>query len=152
MDPIDFYQALLSRDGFNTTSLARHLRAHHFTEKRLQTQLSRWEGRKSHEPRMATLEPVADFFGVDVKAFYNPAVAAKEARRLGLPGAGTVRESENRNVQNLPAEAARPAWPFPGVDEVLAAKATLEHRQLLAGALLQASTQLGIDIRKRRSA
>lgn len=46
----------------------------------------------------------------------------------------------------------RPPWPFPGVDEARVAKAKIEHRRLLSGALLVAAGEIGIDIRKRQSA
>ncbi|HRO60257.1 MAG TPA: S24 family peptidase [Burkholderiaceae bacterium] len=84
MDPILFYRTLLKRASLTTNGLARRLVDLGMTEKTIQSKLNKWENGISTTPAITTLQPVADYFKVDVGAFYKPAQALREARRIGL--------------------------------------------------------------------
>ena len=81
MDGIQFLQALLDLRGLNPNSMANKAGNH-----ALQSTVARFLGGKQSRP--STMQPVADFFGVDVGGFYDPDKATMELRRLsGKPAA-----------------------------------------------------------------
>lgn len=77
MDPKDLLNELMTRKGVNPNSLAEALKL-----KTLQSQLFRFLSGETKEPRRATLKPVADFFGVNIEAFYNPSLADEVMDRI----------------------------------------------------------------------
>lgn len=84
MDSVDLYQALLTRYGMTTNALARRLVESGLAKTNLQSHLFRWEQREAKNPSTETLGPVARYFKVDMRAFYDPVVARSEAFRLGF--------------------------------------------------------------------
>ena len=76
MDGTQFLQALLDLRGLNPNSMAKKAGNH-----ALQSTVARFLG--GNQSRRSTMQPVADFFGVDVGGFYDPDKAVMELRRLG---------------------------------------------------------------------
>lgn len=76
MDGQKFLQALLDLRGLNPNSMAKKAGNH-----ALQSTVARFLG--GNQSRRSTMQPVADFFGVDVGGFYDPDKAVMELRRLG---------------------------------------------------------------------
>lgn len=77
MDPRQLLQTLMELSGDNPNSLAGKLR-----QKTKQPQLFKFLSGISKEPRRSTLQPVADFYKINVEAFYDPAVAAQVMENL----------------------------------------------------------------------
>lgn len=75
MDGIQFLQALLDLRGLNPNSMANKAGKH-----ALQSTVARFLDGKQSRP--STMQPVADFFGVDVGGFYDQDKATMELRRL----------------------------------------------------------------------
>lgn len=82
MNPRALLKFLMDRDGMNPTALARVLKESGRTSVNLQPNLSKWQNDPTVVPLMRTMAPVADFFGVLVDAFYDPAVADSEYKRI----------------------------------------------------------------------
>ncbi len=81
MDGPSFFQILLDKHDLNAHSLAKKLK-----NASLQSGYQRFLERKSKEPKRATLSPAAEFFGINVEAFYSPELADSEwARITGAP-------------------------------------------------------------------
>lgn len=78
MDGQQFLQALLDLRGLNPNAMAKKAGNH-----ALQSTVARFLG--GNQSRPSTMQPVADFFGVDVGGFYDPDKAIMELRRLGAP-------------------------------------------------------------------
>ena len=76
MDGQKFLQALLDLRGLNPNAMAKKAGNH-----ALQSTVARFLG--GNQSRPSTMQPVADFFGVDVGGFYDPDKAIMELRRLG---------------------------------------------------------------------
>ena len=70
MEPKDLLLKLMERDGYNPNSLAAK-----FDSKSIQSQVFRFLSGKTREPRRSTLVPIAEFFKINVEAFYNPSMA-----------------------------------------------------------------------------
>lgn len=79
MDGPQFLQALLDLRGLNPNSMAKKAGNH-----ALQSTVARFLG--GNQSRRSTMQPVADFFGVDVGGFYDPDKARLELQRLGSAG------------------------------------------------------------------
>lgn len=76
MDGIQFLQALLDLRGLNPNAMAKKAGNH-----ALQSTVARFLG--GNQSRRSTMQPVADFFGVDVGGFYDPDKARHELQRIG---------------------------------------------------------------------
>lgn len=81
MNASEFFSYLLNKSGHNPTSLATEL-AKQGNEAVDQSILHRLKSGKTKEPKRHNVRPIADFYGVDIEAFYDPAIAAGEAARL----------------------------------------------------------------------
>lgn len=75
MDGPQFLQALLDLRGLNPNAMAKKAGNH-----ALQSTVARFLG--GNQSRRSTMQPVADFFGVDVGGFYDPDKARMEMERL----------------------------------------------------------------------
>ena len=75
MDGPQFLQALLDLRGLNPNAMAKKAGNH-----ALQSTVARFLG--GNQSRRSTMQPVADFFGVDVGGFYDPDKARMELERL----------------------------------------------------------------------
>jgi SOS-response transcriptional repressor LexA len=76
MNGPQFLQALLDLRGLNPNAMAKKAGNH-----ALQSTVARFLG--GNQSRRSTMQPVADFFGVDVGGFYDPDKARSELQRLG---------------------------------------------------------------------
>ena len=76
MDGPQFLQALLDLRRLNPNAMAKKAGNH-----ALQSTVARFLG--GNQSRRSTMQPVADFFGVDVGGFYDPDKARSELQRLG---------------------------------------------------------------------
>lgn len=76
MDGPQFLQALLDLRGLNPNAMAKKAGNH-----ALQSTVARFLG--GNQSRPSTMQPIADFFGVDVGGFYDPDKAIMELARLG---------------------------------------------------------------------
>jgi transcriptional regulator with XRE-family HTH domain len=79
MEGKELLRLLLEKRGLNANSLADTLR-----DRSLQSQIQRYLGGRTKNPRPDTLEPIAKYFGVGVEAFYQPVIAKQIADRLLL--------------------------------------------------------------------
>lgn len=103
MDGPQFLQALLDLRGLNPNSMAKKAGNH-----ALQSTVARFLG--GNQSRRSTMQPVADFFGVDVGGFYDPDKAVMELRRLGaktgegpmLPGSGATANTQVVHLDDNP--------------------------------------------------
>lgn len=87
MNPRKLFLLLLKKRKMNPTSLARELRRSGRTRKNLQPNFSRWLSDPTVSPDpVVTLQPAADFLGVQVGAFIDPRVATAEVARLVMAG------------------------------------------------------------------
>lgn len=78
----DLLQALMERENTNPTKLARELKA----GKGLQSAISRYLARDVLQPRLETIKPVLDRYGIDLVDLIDDRQAARTAARLGLLG------------------------------------------------------------------
>lgn len=111
MDGPLFLQALLDLRGLNPNSMAKKAGNH-----ALQSTVARFLG--GNQSRRSTMQPVADFFGVDVGGFYDPDKARMELERLSGVSA------------THPTAALTPS-PAPGAPAITLAQAL----EVVAGAL-----------------
>ena len=79
MNGSQFLQALLDLRALNPNSMAKKAGNH-----ALQSTVARFLG--GNQSRRSTMQPVADFFGVDVGGFYDPDKARMELQRLCSAG------------------------------------------------------------------
>lgn len=79
MDGSELLKALMDRDGLNSNSLAVKLR-----NKSMQSHVYRYLKGIAKQPKLDTLRPIADHFGVPVAAFYDSALAEQVAAEQGL--------------------------------------------------------------------
>lgn len=104
MEGHELLRLLLEKRGMNPNSLANALR-----NRSIQSQVQRYLDKKTKNPRLDTLQPIAKFFGIGVEAFYQPAIAKGIAERLQLiqPGTGHIVSSgeppENHPHRHRPA-------------------------------------------------
>jgi hypothetical protein len=83
MTPQALLNALMERDGLNPTSLAKKVK-----KPSLQSNIHKFLTNTGMQPRPATMQPVADAFSVDIRAFYDERVATQEAVRCGFEESG----------------------------------------------------------------
>ena len=93
MDGPQFLQALLDLRGLNPNAMAKKAGNH-----ALQSTVARFLG--GNQSRRSTMQPVADFFGVDVGGFYDPDKAVMELRRLGAMEGQTHPGAPGRSLAN----------------------------------------------------
>jgi hypothetical protein len=79
MDPRHLLQTLMDDAGLNPNSLSAATRG-----RTKQPQIFRFVNGLSKEPKRSTLEPLADYFGVPVDAFFDPLEAQKVADMRGF--------------------------------------------------------------------
>ena len=79
MDGSELLKALMDRDGLNSNSLAVKLR-----NKSMQSHVYRYLKGIAKQPKLDTLRPIADHFGVPVAAFYDSTLAEQVAAEQGL--------------------------------------------------------------------
>jgi hypothetical protein len=97
MEPRDLLQALMDRDGENSHSLAKKLK-----DRPGQPQIHKCLKGIAKEPRRSTLQPLADHFGVPIDAFYDPELAERVMRDMGLrPGGPVVLAEDLESAQLL---------------------------------------------------
>ncbi|SFF15024.1 helix-turn-helix domain-containing protein [Paracidovorax wautersii] len=72
-------QLLMDTRGLNPNALAEALKG-----ATGQPQISKYVKNQIQEPRRKTLQPIADYFRVPIDAFYDPDLADKTARELGI--------------------------------------------------------------------
>lgn len=82
MDPRDFFLELLKRRGLTPNGLAQVLQDTGKTETNLQSHFAKWLSNPAKEPKVQTMLPVAEYFGVNLGAFYRPKEARAELNRL----------------------------------------------------------------------
>lgn len=109
MDGPQFLQALLDLRGLNPNSMAKKAGNH-----ALQSTVARFLG--GNQSRRSTMQPVADFFGVDVGGFYDPDKAVMELRRLGAME-GPMHEGAGEAALTIRAPGLTPA-PAPGAPAI----------------------------------
>lgn len=127
MDGPQFLQALLDLRGLNPNAMAKKAGNH-----ALQSTVARFLG--GNQSRRSTMQPVADFFGVDVGGFYDPDKAIRELARLG--GATRTLPATIRAASLAPA----PAPGAPAISVPLLANAgsmgpgtDVQHEDVLVG-------------------
>ncbi len=101
MNGPQFLQALLDLRGLNPNSMAKKAGNH-----ALQSTVARFLS--GNQSRRSTMQPVADFFGVDVGGFYDPDKAIMELARIGgttrlLPSTGRAASLAPAPVPGAPA-------------------------------------------------
>lgn len=126
MDPKQLLQALMKRDKDNPHSLAEKLK-----QKTGQPQIYKFLNGVAKEPRRSTLQPVADFYGISVEAFYDPLVA--DIVMQNLEAGRPLTDTPNANISATPEASSPPAEP--NQHQPAAASGVLENLRLL---LLQA--------------
>lgn len=89
---------LMHSSGDNPNSLANKLK-----NRNMQSLLQRFMGGATKEPRRSSLKPVADFYGVQVDAFFNPELASRMLLEVSESLASRI--SAVRKKNNLSAEA-----------------------------------------------
>jgi hypothetical protein len=121
MEPRDLLKALMERDGLNPNSLAAGLK-----NATTQPQIQKFLTGTTKEPRRNTLQPIADHYGFDVEAFYNPTLAHEIAGHLNLLGDAirVAREPEapnrttypggQRGLRSITNEIVIPKWDTAG--------------------------------------
>lgn len=77
MEPREFLRRLMALRGHNATSLSKEMRG-----ATSQPQIYRFLTGEAMEPRRSTLQPIADFYRVDIEALYDPQRATEEWARL----------------------------------------------------------------------
>lgn len=77
-----------------------------------QPQIHKFLTGAAREPRRSTLQPVADYLGVQVEAFYDEDLALQVAIRLGLIEAPEGHKSVPQAMEPAPA-SKNPAGPVP---------------------------------------
>lgn len=97
MDPRALLRALMTQHKTNPTRLAAELKRLGKTKVNIQSNLSRWLSNPNLEPTMATMRPVADYFGLDVRAFYDEKVASEMS---GKPSARSAEIAQSDNVKS----------------------------------------------------
>lgn len=102
MNPREFFRELLRRRNLTTTGLARALQAAGKTETNLQPNLNKWLNDPAMEPEVKTMLPVADFFAVNLGAFYRPKEAQAEMRRLDGLGQMAEPSGDVISIKQLP--------------------------------------------------
>ena len=85
MDPREFLRLLMDRRGENPHALAAAVK-----NATKQPQIHKFLAGIAKEPRRTTLQPVADYYGVSVDAFYDPDKAQAEWGRIN----GRVQEQD----------------------------------------------------------
>lgn len=111
MDGTQFLQALLDLRGLNPNSMAKKAGNH-----ALQSTVARFLG--GNQSRRSTMQPVADFFGVDVGGFYDPDKAIMELRRLGAPtGEDPMHPGSGETAMAIHTADLAPA-PAPGMPAI----------------------------------
>lgn len=77
MGPKELLLELMRRSGDNPNSLAAKL-----NQKTKQPQIYKFLEGVAKEPRRSTLQPVADFYGISIEAFYDPVLAHSMLKEL----------------------------------------------------------------------
>lgn len=109
MSPQEFLLELMRRSGDNPHSLSAKLK-----NATKQPQIYKFLEGIAKEPRRSTLQPVAEFYGVSVEAFYSAEVAERELARVES-GVAVGREDGHYIIRGAPKEK-EPDWPFDLVD------------------------------------
>lgn len=115
MEGKELLRLLLEKRGLNANSLADTLR-----DRSLQSQIQRYLGGRTKNPRPDTLEPIAKFFGIGIEAFYQPLIAQEVADRLMLtPVPNSVAEAPAPYGLRHAASAPTPLRPKPGMRDAI---------------------------------
>lgn len=77
MDPKDLLRELMARSKDTPSSLSRKVK-----NATKQPQIYRFLEGVAKEPRRTTLQPLADYYRINVEAFYNPVIAAQVMQQL----------------------------------------------------------------------
>lgn len=123
MEGKELLRLLLEKRGLNANALADALR-----DRSLQSQIQRYLGGKTKNPRPDTLEPIAKFFGIGIEAFYQPLIAQEIAERLLLaPRSHQAEEPTTPYGADRVASAPTPIRPKAGLrDNILHLGKSLE--------------------------
>lgn len=110
MDSRELLQALLTKHRLNPTSLAKKVK---FPKR--QSNLAKYLDDPAMQPRINTMKPFADFFKINVQAFYDDRIAHAEGMRLGLvPTTGASKPADQAKangdvkVVDLPMPVSAP--------------------------------------------
>lgn len=104
MKPVELLAELMRRSGDNPNSLASKLK-----KKTTQPQIYKFLEGISKEPRRSTLQPVADFYSVDIEAFYSEKACLEAWDSLQRKD-GNVVEIGNFRGKNKPDELVIPEF------------------------------------------
>lgn len=107
MDGPQFLQALLDLRALNPNSMAKKAGNH-----ALQSTVARFLG--GNQSRRSTMQPIADFFGVDVGGFYDPDKARMELQRLCSASKARLTSSDDGEMLPSAAPAVMAPTPAPG--------------------------------------
>ena len=107
-------QALLDSSGYNANSLSNKLNG-----ATTQPQIHKFLKGQVAEPKRRTLQPVADFFGISVEAFFDEELAEQLLTQIR---SGTLKPMRNQRAMTTGRGASMPAtpphaWPFVSVSE-----------------------------------
>lgn len=139
MDGRTFLQALLDAKGLNTNSLAVVGK-----KQSLQPLASRYLRSKTKEPRMTTLQPLADFFGVDVVAFFDAEKARSELDRLGISTPKLAAEDSVAAYRTVAKKLD--AWPYPSISLEKLRGLVGGKARLMEAAIRTAAEDIGVDV------
>lgn len=101
MDPREFLRLLMDRRGENPHALAAAVK-----NATKQPQIHKFLAGIAKEPRRTTLQPVADYYGISVDAFYDPEKAQAEWDRIN--GRSRVAEWPFSNELHEAVKSATP--------------------------------------------
>lgn len=90
METRELLRTLLERRKLTVTALARLLQTSGRTPSNIQPNLSRWLRDSGMSPAASTMQPVADYFGVPMQAFYDRRAAMREIAKLKPNGSGNA--------------------------------------------------------------
>jgi transcriptional regulator with XRE-family HTH domain len=112
---------LLHRSGEKPASLAKRLSDQGVR----QPQLSRYLSGKTKEPKLSTLAPIAEYYGVSAQAFFDEALASQLLQQIKSGEFVVQRNLRRRNTSgtNTP-ESSRPAVGVAGIEQAVEALAT----------------------------
>lgn len=110
MDPRNLLRRLMERDESNPTQLAATLKRLGKSPTNLQSHLSRWLGNPNHSLAASTAQPLADYYGIDIGAFFDGKIAARVHDELFGRSAqtadSTIVTNDNATVADLHSSIA----------------------------------------------
>lgn len=102
MEPSELLRLLMKKEGDNPNSLAAKVK-----QKTRQPQIYKFLEGISKEPRRATLQPIADHYGIPVEAFYDKSLAQQIADGMKEPKLESAGALPPLSLQASPTDPAQ---------------------------------------------